>query len=898
MARYMDARNQNVSLPLNLASGGQAVLCIVITASAVKGLIGDDDSGSVISGVSGLSGGPIALDQDLGGFDESRRNSELALNTMMNLNSIPENVSSCESPTSAAPPLPSAADTDGGVVRQPVAVAVDLPPLAAAQNEVGAVVVQQRAAVVVPEPEPATAAVAAVAAAPRQPEQEEEEVEFFEEEEQGGGHDGHEKQQQQQQQQQQQDGAEEEFYDEEEEGYHEDGENYDEYEEEGEGEEYYAEADFADLEARLAEAEAAAAEAEAVAEEAIQMLETERGEHRSKEAMVSQLQRELEWSSKKAAKERADWEGRMKDSFRKMEGTVLLTERVQREKAELVDRIAALTVEKKDLEAMLDRDAVELRVAAAASTARAAAEAQALIEIDALKKKVREMEEFVEESDAKALQAQGKAAALATQLAGGVGGSGVKSGINAADNWDEVRAAEERADTVALELQYVKAECRTLEGDVKGAREEADRVISTARREAESYSARAADLSRQLQVTMAAAAVAERAVSQSQGRIVLLEDALERSNLQAAELRQQLVVAKMAAKAAGAPQGVDAAAEIAGSLAPEMALSMQQVREVQDAAEGRAAQLAATTRELMAAQEALRGAQTDLYSVHQELADAQRIVSAAELEVRQVREQLKTKEAQGLELRQLQREMANLLAGKATLRSAASAGGGGMMSPTRVGAASPKVSNYYQQPQSGGGSGGVLLLQNEDEIAAAELRASEAESLARAAALQTADVVQQLAASQAERADSAMKITEMREEVARLRSGTNGDTLRKIEALERELVVARNRAEVNNLFKEEHERIAGDLISTKLAWAEGQEQLLVLRRSLVKSQERSMGFAAKLTKLETKLYKRLSTVGRRKSTTSGTEETDSRPGSGASGRLRRKKSSKKKEVGQ
>ncbi|KAL4537190.1 hypothetical protein Ndes2437B_g08340 [Nannochloris sp. 'desiccata'] len=502
---------------------------------------------------------------------------------------------------------------------------------------------------------------------------------------------------------------------------------------------------------------------------------------------------------------------------------------------------------------MLDRDAMEGRVLVAETAATAAAEAQASIEISSLRKKVREMEEYVEEADAKALKAQGKATALAAQLAGAQGGT-------TADSYEEVRAAEERADALFLELQYTKAECRSLEAEVKSAKEEADRAMAAARKETEFHGARASELARQLETSMTAAAAAERNVSQSQGRIVLLEDALERSNLQAAELRQRLVAgAAMEAATAGGAVATTAAAA-------DLELAMQQVREVQDAAEGRAAQLAATSRELMASQEALSFAHAELHSTRQDLSDAQRIVAVRDDEVRQLRDQLRAKEAQSVEFKQLQRDMAGMLAGGAprlSPRRLPGNGGGGVPSDrTATGTGS--------RPASGQTSTSPTP-QHLEELEIAHQKLAEAEVLARNAALQTADLIQQLATSQSERHEAATKIAEMREELARLRSSADGDHVRKIEALERELLVSRNRAEVNNLFREEHERIASDLITTKLAWAEGQEQILVLKRSLIKSQERSMGFAAKLTKLETKLYRRLTNVGKRLST-SATEE--------------------------
>ena len=895
MTRYADARNQTVALPITLPGGNQAVLTIVITASAVKGLIGDD-AGSVISGVSGISGSPSGLeqDQDLAGFGEERRN--MSETSLSNLSTIPESGNGENSGVEGGRSEEAPATAAVGVAATAAAV-----PIAAAQAAPAPAPVVEKEE---PTPTPTPAPVAAI-----QPEQEEKEEEHMA---------AVEEQEEALQQQQQEEGFEEEelgeeqYYDEEGGGSptgsypYEGEEGYDEeYAEGEEGEEegvYYHEADIEDLEARLANAEAAAAEAEAVAEEAVQMLEAERAERRQSEAAITQLQRDLEWANKKATKERADWERKMKDSFKKMEGTVLLAERVQREKAELGDRLAALSTEKKDLEAMLDRDAMEGRVLAAATAATAAAEAQAAIEIASLRKKVREMEEYVEEADAKALKAQGKVTALAAQLAGAQGNT-------TADSYEEVRAAEERADAMSLELQYAKAECRSLEAEVKAAKEEADRATAAARREAEFHGARASDLARQLETSMAAAAAAERNVSQSQGRIVLLEDALERSNLQAAELRQRLVKAQAVGAAGAVAAGGATAAAVASqknAAADDLELAMQQVREVQDAAEGRAAQLAATSRELMAAQEALSAAQAELHSTRQDLSDAQRIVAARDDEVRQLRDQLRAKEAQSVELKQLQRDMAGLLAG-----------GAPRLSPRRL----PSGDVSGSRPTSGHATASNTTSptpQELEELEVAHQKLAEAEALARNAALQTADLIQQLASSQSERQEAATKIAEMREELAKLRSNSDGDHVRKIEALERELLVSRNRAEVNHLFREEHERIASDLISTKLAWAEGQEQLLVLKRSLIKSQERSMGFAAKLTKLETKLYRRLTNVGKRLSGSTGTEEispvtvddttnntnnsthggTGSRPSSGASNKSSKKSSKEKGEKGE
>lgn len=156
---------------------------------------------------------------------------------------------------------------------------------------------------------------------------------------------------------------------------------------------------------------------------------------------------------------------------------MLLTERIQREKSELTDRLTKLAEEKRELEGMLDPTAVQRKIAEAATVAREAAEAQAAIETEALRKRIREMESFVEEADAKALKATGKASHLQAQLAGARGGGGGGAGAPGGEGWEEVRAAEERADSMSLELQYAKAECRSLEQDVRAAKADADRSI-------------------------------------------------------------------------------------------------------------------------------------------------------------------------------------------------------------------------------------------------------------------------------------------------------------------------------------------------------------------------------------------------------------------------------------
>jgi hypothetical protein len=121
----------------------------------------------------------------------------------------------------------------------------------------------------------------------------------------------------------------------------------------------YAEADIAELQARILTAEADATEAEAVAEEAVAMLESERAERRASAALAAQLQRDIDWAHKKAVKERAEWETRMKDAFRKMESTVLLVERVQKEKAELSERLAVVVGERQKLHGLVDEKSIQ-----------------------------------------------------------------------------------------------------------------------------------------------------------------------------------------------------------------------------------------------------------------------------------------------------------------------------------------------------------------------------------------------------------------------------------------------------------------------------------------------------------------------------------------------------------
>jgi hypothetical protein len=660
-------------------------------------------------------------------------------------------------------------------------------------------------------------------------------------------------------------------------------------------------------------------EAEAMLEEAVGMVETERAQRRQAEASIERLQRDLEWAERRAAKERADWEGRMKEAFRKMEQTVMLTERVQREKSELTERLAALTEENQKVRESGDPTTVEAKIAEASLAAKESAEQAAALEIRMLHAKLREMEEFVEEADAKALRAQERATALQAQLVGGDiagtsrGGrprSSRSQGIRAFHrggegdeeeeiSWEQLRAAQERAEALSLELEYARADCRSLEEELKAAREDADRTIATSRREMEMHARRASELMRQVEEARAMTAAAERRASQLHGRVVFLEDTMERNRVQGDKVQKPIVSSSSGresleevdvtqrqneGQAFYTDVGERSGSQHKGGPSPaaELQALQRHVSELQLAAEERTHELATASHEVASMQAAISVLEAELHAARQQTVDAKQHLSLREEEVQHLRQQMAARADQSAEIRKLRRELAVVSASAAAARSRPSS------APAK--AFDPSASFSSSRPGSPAGSlyTGVLditdgdVLENTDDVA--ELvstltrRAKEAEALAASAAVRTANLVQQLAVSQAEKQEATSKFTEMYEEIARLRGGTEGQLRERIEALERELVVVRNRAEVNALFREEHERIAGELVESKLALAEAQEDILVLRRERFKAEEKQMSFASKLTSLEAKLYKKLSAsatnIGKRRSL---------RPGSALSG---------------
>lgn len=106
------------------------------------------------------------------------------------------------------------------------------------------------------------------------------------------------------------------------------------------------------------------------------------------------------------------------------------------------------------------------------AAARQQAETQAAVEAEALRRRIHEMEAYVEEADARALQ---HPAAAAAQLApAAVGGRATPD----ADAWAEVRAAEERADALSLELQYAHDERRQAQRELEAARADKDKAVA------------------------------------------------------------------------------------------------------------------------------------------------------------------------------------------------------------------------------------------------------------------------------------------------------------------------------------------------------------------------------------------------------------------------------------
>jgi chromosome segregation ATPase len=337
-----------------------------------------------------------------------------------------------------------------------------------------------------------------------------------------------------------------------------------------------------------------------------------------------------------------------------------------------------------------------------------------------------------------------------------------------------------------------------------------------AQREAEVYSQRAKEYASLLEESHAKCREAEHAASHAKSKIVLLEDKLERSDLQTAEVRQHLALLTISgAVTSNAVDDTD---------------TLRMIRQVQQASEATAQELASATNEIYSLQQELSVAKENIYKLQQDLEDANRVVASKQEESHELGQELKAREEQLAEfvnLRQILLDADN-------------------RNPSRV---SQDVNH-------------VVSSNKQDEAD------TEANELAQESSLMAAKLTEELAISNTAKIELEKRIEELTARIKLLKSGTNGDLLSRIENLDRELVVARNKAEVNEIFRGEHDRLAKDLVTTKLALAEAQEQIIITKRALLKSQEKSMTFASKLTKLETKLYRKLSNVGRKHSSSS------------------------------
>jgi hypothetical protein len=574
---------------------------------------------------------------------------------------------------------------------------------------------------------------------------------------------------------------------------------------------------------RLEEAENDAEEAKRMLGESIDMLEEETAARQQAEEAVESLERELEWLEKKSVKERADWESRMKDSLHKMESTVLLLEKVQKEKEEMEKRYEQSQTEVVRLGQLLDAEFVEEKIRSAEMSAKKHAEEQAAIEVDSLKRQIKTMASRLE-----TVEARGATAVAAVSIAGAESGA--------------LKEAEEKVKSMSLEIQYLKIEIESLRQDASAATAAAERVEQASRREAEVYAQRAADYAEQLRESQEMCAEAERSAAEARSRIIILEDTIERGNLQTAELRQRLALVAMQS---GGQVGEGT------SNGSEMEDVMRLMREAQDSAESRAAQLASVTQELSSTQEELSRVMQQLLDTRQEADDAARLAMTMEEEASGLRQELKKRDETRRGYEQFQDDVQSILdsGGHATRTADAEA---------------TSHSNC---------SGGILpRFKDAQDLQAHEL-ASEASQMA-------AELTEHLATSNQEKTELKSRLEEIQFELQKVKSENDGQLRKRVETLERELIVAQNRAEVNEIFRGEHDRVAQELITAKILVAETQEELIVLKRNLFKSQEKSMNFASKLTKLETKLYRKLSKVSLsspRRRRTSSSQATEKSP---------------------
>ncbi|PSC67340.1 hypothetical protein C2E20_8974 [Micractinium conductrix] len=581
----------------------------------------------------------------------------------------------------------------------------------------------------------------------------------------------------------------------------------------------------AELQAALEAAEHDVAEAEAMAQEAMEMAEGARdelaavqGEKERLEAEAAELRAEAEeaqgsvrWREEREAKKEAEWDARLKEAYKRMEESLSLAERMQRDKDGLEERCSVLLSEKQAIEAKLDPNAVDQQVALEVEAARRAAEAQARVEVEALQQRLRAMEEYVEEADSKRLASASRVSELEAALAV------TKRGEE--DTYGQIQAAEERAEGLSLELQYAQGEAARLAAELELAREAAERRAREHQRSVAEVGARCEALTVGLEAARGEARQEAAVAGELRSRVMLLQEDLEGAKL-----------ASAAAAAAGVGVGAAAAG---GADAAARARLEREVAERQRAAEERAAQLEAMGRELGAVRASLDEAQAAREAAEAALAEARRSAASAAAQAAEVEAALAAKEAQLSAAQEAQRSSLALMSAR---------GRGSTMGEEEGEARSLREELAAEQGARAA------------EVAGLTSQLAEAQSLAAYSGGEMAGLVQALAEARGDAQEAAAKLAEAREEVSRLRSGPDGELRARIERLEKELVIQRNRAEVNALFKEEHDRIAQDLVETKLVWAEAQEAIVKLKRSLVKSQEKNVNFSAKLTKMETKMY--------------------------------------------
>ena len=620
-------------------------------------------------------------------------------------------------------------------------------------------------------------------------------------------------------------------------------------------------------------------EAEAMLEEALSLIESERQALRQAEASIAQLKRDVEWSDRKFTKEKAAWEERTKDAFKKMEQTVLLTERIQNEKTELKRTLAELEEENDRLRSMVDEESIKSQIAEAIEKAKAEVDIMSKKEISSLQDRLREMNEFVEEADAKALRATAKAVALQSQIEGlssnrnKIGQTYNEGGrISACTTRSldedivslaELKEAEEKADALNLELEYVKSAKERVEIELKTYREEADASVIAAQREAEMHASRALELQRQLGEALESSSNFERQYSQAQNQIVLLESALERANIHSKGLQQQIVGYEILSKQKTSTNPCDSMKDIPdksnvesssitespslpfdhanlplSQLPVEMQRAILDVREIQDMAEARAAKLSSLTQELGMAKEEIVLLRKELQVAKEDTIRSKQKDFDWEEKIRKLQRRLQSYDADQQRLQELEDEMNDLLISK------------------KAAGSNPDINLEVENKKCG-----ELRILEVDEslsnICVLRKRVQEAEMLARNAAVQNADLVVELAAAKSEAIEAGSKLSDVSNELSRIKGGKNAELYSRIETLEHDLMVARNRAEVNALFREEHDRLAGDLVQSKLALAVAQEEIIVLKRQRFKSEEKQMNLASRLTSIEAKLYRRL-----------------------------------------